>query len=58
MRWRDRNCMANIFVCLFAVMLCLVNAVVWTFFSEMFFMGLAWVGAAIFCVFLQKWSKY
>ena len=50
--------MANIFVCLFAVMLCLVNAVVWTFFSEMFFMGVAWVGAAIFCVFLQKWSKY
>ena len=50
--------MANIFVCLFAVTLCLVNAVIWAFFSEMLLVGLAWVGAAAFCMFLQKWSKY
>ena len=35
--------MANIFVTLFAVMLCLLNAVVWTFFSEKLFIGLGWV---------------
>ena len=50
--------MANIFVCLFAVTLCLFNAVIWTFYSESLIMGLAWVGAAAFCMFLQKWSKY
>ena len=50
--------MANIFVCLFAVTLCLINAVIWAFFSEMLFVGLGWVGAAAFCMFLQKWSRY
>ncbi|MCC6868831.1 MAG: hypothetical protein IT522_08415 [Burkholderiales bacterium] len=49
--------MANIFVSLFAVMLCLVNAVIWTFISEMPLMGIAWVGGAVLCVYLQKWSK-
>lgn len=49
--------MANIFVCLFAVMLCLVNAVIWAFISEMPLMGIAWVGCAGLCLFLQKWSK-
>ena len=49
--------MANIFVCLFAVMLCLSNAVIWAFISEMPFVGLCWVGAAAFCLFLQKWAK-
>ena len=50
--------MANIFVCLFAIALCLINAAIWTFMSEMLFVGLGWVGAAILCLFLQKWSKY
>jgi len=49
--------MANIFVCLFAVTLCLINAVIWAFISEMPFVGLGWVGAAAFCLFLQKWSR-
>lgn len=49
--------MANIFVCLFAVALCLINAVIWAFISEMPFVGLCWVGAAAFCLFLQKWAK-
>jgi len=51
-------CFGKIFVCLFAVTLCLVNAVIWAFFSEMLFVGLGWVGAAAFCMFLQKWSRY
>jgi hypothetical protein len=50
--------MANIFVCLFAVTLCLTNAVIWAFFSEMRIVGLCWVAAAAFCLFLQKWSRY
>ena len=49
--------MANIFVCLFAVTLCLVNAVIWAFVSEMPFVGICWVGGAGFCLFLQKWAK-
>ena len=49
--------MANIFVCLFAVMLCLVNAVIWAFISVMPFVGLCWVGCAAFCLFLQKWAN-
>lgn len=56
-RRRTPTSMANIFVCLFAVMLCLVNAVIWTFISEMPLMGIAWVGCAGFCLFLQKWSR-
>jgi hypothetical protein len=49
--------MTNIFVCLFAILLCLVNAVVWTLVSEMPWMGLAWLGAAFGCIILQKWSR-
>ena len=49
--------MANIFVTLFAVALCLVNAVIWTFISAMPLIGVAWVGAAGLCLFLHKWSK-
>ena len=44
--------MGNIIVALFAILLCLINAVVWTFVSEMPIAGLGWVGAAIFCFYL------
>ena len=49
--------MANILVCVFAVALCLVNALVWTFVSELPVVGVGWVGAAALCFRLQKWSK-
>ena len=49
--------MGNALVGLFAITLCLINAVVWTFVSEMPFMGACWVLAAGACVFLQKWSR-
>jgi hypothetical protein len=49
--------MANIIICILAVFLCLVNAVVWAFISEMPLMGIAWTGAAFACVFMQKWSR-
>jgi hypothetical protein len=49
--------MANILVCLFAVTLCLINAVIWAFISQMLFVGLGWVGAAALCLVLQKWAK-
>jgi hypothetical protein len=49
--------MANILVCLFAVGLCLLNALIWTFVSDMPIVGVCWVGAAILSYRLQKWSK-
>ncbi len=53
----DASAMANIFATLFAVALCLVNAVVWTFISELPLMGICWVGGAGLCLFLHKWAK-
>jgi len=47
----------SIIVLVFAILLCLVNAVVWTFVSEMPFMGLVWLLAAVSCLRLQKWSR-
>lgn len=49
--------MGNILVALFAITLCLVNAVVWTFVSDMPVAGVGWVIAAALCFWLQKWSK-
>ena len=49
--------MANIFVTLFAVTLCLINAVIWAFVSDILIAGLFWIGAAAFCLFLHKWGK-
>jgi hypothetical protein len=46
---------ANILVGVFAVFLCLINAVVWTFVSEMPLMGIAWIVAAGVCVG-SKWA--
>jgi hypothetical protein len=48
----------NILIGVFAITLCLVNALVWTFISEMPLMGIAWVAAAALCYWLQKWSKW
>ena len=49
--------MTNILVLIFAIMLCLVNALVWTFISEMPVMGTCWALAAGLCFWLQKWSR-
>ncbi len=49
--------MTNIVVAVFAIMLCLINALVWTFISEMPLMGACWVLAAALCFWLQKWSR-
>jgi hypothetical protein len=48
---------SNIVVGLFAILLCSVNAVVWTVVSELPFMGVAWGLAAVACIWLQKWSR-
>jgi uncharacterized membrane protein len=47
----------TIIVLVFAILLCLVNAVVWTVYSEMPLMGVAWVLAAGFCIVVQKWNR-
>jgi hypothetical protein len=49
--------MTNILVGVFAIMLCLINAAVWTLISGMPLMGVGWLLAAGVCVFLQKWSR-
>jgi len=49
--------MANIIATLFAVGLCLVNAVIWAFVSEMPLIGLGWLGAAAGSLMLHKWAK-
>ena len=47
----------NVLVLIFAVVLCLVNAVVWTLVSEIPIMGAAWLLAAVACLFMQKWTR-
>jgi hypothetical protein len=49
--------MGNILVGVFAIVLCLINAAVWTFVSEMPLAGIGWLLAAAACVWLQKWSR-
>jgi hypothetical protein len=49
--------MANILVGVFAILLCLINAAVWTFISEKPLIGVGWILAAFACVWLQKWSR-
>jgi uncharacterized membrane protein YdfJ with MMPL/SSD domain len=49
--------MANILVALLAIMLCLINAAIWTFISNMPLAGAGWVLAAAACIWMQKWSR-
>ena len=47
----------DVVILIFAVLLCLVNAVVWTLVSELPVMGGAWLLGAVACLFMQKWSR-
>jgi hypothetical protein len=49
--------MGNVLIGVFAITLCLINAVVWTLISHMPFIGVGWLLAAGVCVYLQKWSR-
>jgi len=49
--------LTNVLVGVFAIVLCLINAAVWTFVSNMPLAGIGWVVAAFLCVRLQKWSR-
>jgi len=49
--------MANILVAVFAIVLCLINAAVWTLISKMPLVGIGWILAAGVCIWLQKWSR-
>jgi hypothetical protein len=49
--------MTDIFVVIFAMVLCFINAAVWTFISELPLAGLAWVVAGVACIWLRKWSR-
>ena len=48
--------MVNLYVGVFAIFLCVVNAAVWTFITGLPFIGGVWLLAAAACVKLQKWS--
>jgi len=47
----------NVVVLIFAILLCLVNAAVWTLVSELPVMGAGWLLAAVACLFMQKWTR-
>jgi len=49
--------MANILVAVFAIILCLINAAMWTFVSEMPLAGIGWILVAGGLVWLQKWTR-
>jgi hypothetical protein len=49
--------MANILVGVFAIFLCVINAVVWTLVSDKPLVSIGWLLAAVACVWLQKWSR-
>jgi len=49
--------MANIVSTLFAVALCLVNALIWAFVSEMPIVGILWVGGAALCLKAHRWAR-
>jgi len=48
----------NLFVGIFAISLCLINAATWAFVTGLPLMGAAWMLAAAVCVKLQKWSWF
>lgn len=49
--------MTNVLIGVFAILLCLINAAVWTFVSDMPLAGIAWILAAALCIWLNKWSR-
>jgi hypothetical protein len=53
----ETDAVTNILVTVFAVTLCLINALVWTFVSDLPLMGACWVLASALCVKLEKWSR-
>lgn len=53
----QEEAVGNVVILIFAILLCLVNAAVWTLISEMPLMGAAWVLAAFACLFMQKWTR-
>lgn len=49
--------MANVVVLILALLLCVVNAAMWTLVTQMPFMGFCWGLAAFACLFLHKWTR-
>jgi hypothetical protein len=46
----------HITVLILCLLLCAVNAVLWTFYSEMPIAGMLWIAAAAVSIWLRKWS--
>ena len=47
----------NIMTCSLAVLLCLVNAVLWTLISNLPLASAGWLVAAGLCVWLYRWAR-
>jgi len=47
----------NVMTGIFAVALCLTNALVWVFVAGQILVGIVWVAAAAGCFKLQAWSQ-
>ncbi len=41
----------------FAILLCVLNAALWTVYTEMPLASAVWLAAAAACFWLQKWSR-
>jgi hypothetical protein len=49
--------LADTIACVVAILLCLVNALVWVFVSGLTIVGILWVVAAAACFKLQSWTR-
>ena len=45
------------FTLIFAIMLCVINAGLWLVYTQLPLASVAWMLAAVGCVWLQKWSR-
>lgn len=50
--------MTNALILVFAVFLCLVNAGLWTVYSELPAAGALWIVAAGSCVVMRRWALW
>ena len=46
----------NVLVLAFCIVLCGINAALWTLYTDMPLAGAAWIGAAALVIWLRKWS--
>jgi hypothetical protein len=53
----EARIMTSIFIGIFAITLCFINAAVWVLISHMPIVAICWLLAAGACIWMQKWSR-